>query len=118
MRQQPREREVEHGVAALRRERLELQQARLVLLVAHLADDARATDAARARGRLLAGAVLSGEEATGQREVRQERDVALLAVGQDLELDVPAQQVVVVLRRDHERPALRLSDGVGLDVPP
>ena len=62
---------------------------------------------ARALGRRLAAAVLAGEQAAREREVRQQAEPEPLARGDQVALGVAREPRVLVLRRDEPRRAAR-----------
>ncbi len=70
---------------------------RQVLIAAHLADDRAAGSATGPGGRRLALAVLAGQDATGERVVRDQADVVGTARRDELLLALAVQQAVVVL---------------------
>src|SRR5437870_4464709 len=105
-------------MAALISERLELPE-RLEVLV--IENASRHRTAAGETGSLrwrLALAVLAGEEAAGERREGDDPDAASLAGGDQLPLDIPLQQVVLVLSADHRRQVFPSGDaGGGGDLP-
>src|SRR5262249_24381926 len=97
---EPGDRQLEHRVAVLARERLEVGEQRPVALATGPLDDRAPRGAARARRRWLAAAVFTGQEAAAPRGGRDGAQVVRLAERQLLLLGTSPQQVVVVLGRD------------------
>ena len=102
---QPAKREVGDRAAARCGERGELRQQLPVLRRHHLLRRLRRLAEPRPGKRRVVLAVLAGEEAARQREVRDQAEAARRAGRHDFFLEGAVEQVVVALTRDERRPA-------------